>query len=977
MEEELYDEFGNLIGDPLDSDAESEVEYGSDSDDSGSRSDATSEEEDDEPEKADENGPEDSMDVDEPSALTTTSLSSTFPDTQTIIAHPYDQARDEPVLKPETKKKVKVDFTDSIRNENEEASDELISDKLPELTYSREYMINTMNALPERIRNIAVVGGLHSGKTSLIDTLVVETHNITLGTTLKSTKPLRYTDNHKLEIDRQMSLKLTPISLLLADISGKSHVLNLIDCPGHPNFMDETIAALQAVDGAILVVDVVEGLTPSAKAIITEVISRNLPLTVAINKIDRLILELQLTPADAYYKIKYILDDINYYISENEYVFGYNWPTTMSPRLNNVIFAASAQLVSFTTKSFANLYYSSLDFQSIEFDRFTAALWGDIYYNPTTRKFSKSSDGGNLPRSFVHFVMEPLYKLFTYSLTSDSTDSKALSTLLWDNFNISLHKLYYKKDPQVLLREVLLRVLGGSRGLVDLLVSSVVPPSGSSDQLEAIITKLSETTDAESFYAVVRVVLGTLRVGSKIKVLGENYQQDEDDSKIETVDEIFLPGGRYRVPIQRAGPGSIVLVSGIDSIVTKAASICSVDNKQPTPRNKFHYGAKSVFKVAIEPEIPAELPKLLDGFRKLNKSYLSLEIKVEESGEHVLLAPGELYLDCVLHDLRKFFTDDLDIKVSDPMTRFAETCDETSVTKIPVATPSKRCEISIIAEPMDAKVGRAIESGKISLSQPTKTTAKILRNEFGWDALAARSLWSFGPEDIKFPSILLDDTLEGETDKEALYSVKDFINTGFNLGINEGPLCEEPIRNTKFRILDAVLSGSGVQKSGSQIIPMTRNAVHTGILTATPRLLEPVYRIVTTSKYVAIGAVEIIVKKRRGRITKNFPVPGTDLYEVEGYVPVIESVGLETDIRLQTQGQAMCFLEFDRWSKVPGDPLDSECFLPTLKPVPRASLARDFVMKTRRRKGLSGEPSLQKYIDPDLYDKLKESGVIS
>lgn len=969
--DELYDEFGNLIGDPMDSDADSVEEQYSDID-----SDDESQSEQDSPSDAESQS--EAMDVDETSSALTTkdTLASAFPQAHTIIARPYDEAPDEPVLKPETRKKVKVDFTDSIRNDNDTITNEEIAEKLPELVYSREYMVNTMDSLPDRIRNVAVIGGLHSGKTSLIDTLVLETHNIELGTSLKSFKPLRFTDNHKLEIDRQMSLKLSPITLLLPDIKDRSYIFNFIDCPGHPNFADETTAALLAVDGAVLVIDVVEGLTSRAKSLITEVLRRNLPLTVAVNKVDRLILELRLNPADAYNKIKYILDDINCFISENEYLATYTWPTFISPNFNNVIFAASNQLITFTTKSFAKLYYDNLDLQSIEFEKFTRALWGDVYYNTATKKFSKSSDGGNLPRSFVHFIMEPLYKLFTYSLTSD-TKGLLLSTLLWDNFNITLHKQFYKKDPQILLREVLLRVFSGSRGLVDVLANSIPSPITSAlSELKAVIIKLTESSNAESFYAIVRIILGTIKSGSKIKVLGENYSQDEEDSKVETVDEIFLPGGRYRVPIKQAGPGSVVIVSGIDSIVSKSASICSVDNKDPAPIEKVRYGDKSVFKVAVEPENPAELPKLLDGFRKLNKSYLALEIKVEESGEHVLLAPGELYLDCVLHDLRKFFTDDLDIKVSDPMARFAETCDDTSVTKIPVATPSKKFEISIIAEPMDSKVGRAIENGKINLSQPIKTTAKILRNEFGWDALAARSLWSFGPEDTKFPSVLLDDNIEADTDKEALYSVKDFINIGFNLGINEGPLCEEPIRNTKFRILDAVLSGSGVQKSGSQIIPMTRNAVHTGVLTATPRLLEPVYKVVATSKYVAIGAIEMIVKKRRGRITRNFPIPGSDLYELEGYVPVIESVGLETDIRLQTQGQAMCFLEFDRWSKVPGDPLDSECFLPTLKPVPRASLARDFVMKTRKRKGLSGEPSLQKYIDPEQYDKLKESGVI-
>ena len=61
---------------------------------------------------------------------------------------------------------------------------------------------------------------------------------------------------------------------------------------------------------------------------------------------------------------------------------------------------------------------------------------------------------------------------------------------------------------------------------------------------------------------------------------------------------------------------------------------------------------ESVMKVAIEPIIPSELPKMLEGIRKCNKSYPLLETKVEESGEHILIGTGESHLDAILHDLR-------------------------------------------------------------------------------------------------------------------------------------------------------------------------------------------------------------------------------------------------------------------------------------------------------------------------------------
>lgn len=61
--------------------------------------------------------------------------------------------------------------------------------------------------------------------------------------------------------------------------------------------------------------------------------------------------------------------------------------------------------------------------------------------------------------------------------------------------------------------------------------------------------------------------------------------------------------------------------------------------------------------IVVEPVNPSELPKMLDGLRKVNKSYPLLNTRVEESGEHVVLGTGELYLDCVMHDLRKMYSE--------------------------------------------------------------------------------------------------------------------------------------------------------------------------------------------------------------------------------------------------------------------------------------------------------------------------------
>lgn len=85
---------------------------------------------------------------------------------------------------------------------------------------------------------------------------------------------------------------------------------------------------------------------------------------------------------------------------------------------------------------------------------------------------------------------------------------------------------------------------------------------------------------------------------------------------------------------------------------------------------------------------------------------------------------------------------------------------------------------------------------------------------------------------------------------------------------------------------------------------------------------------------------------------------GTPLYTVQALIPVIDACGFETDLRTHTQGQAFCQQTFDSWQIVPGDPLDQRMPLRTLEPATGPALARDFMVKTRRRKVFLSFPSL-------------------
>jgi U5 small nuclear ribonucleoprotein component len=204
-----------------------------------------------------------------------------------------------------------------------------------------------------------------------------------------------------------------------------------------------------------------------------------------------------------------------------------------------------------------------------------------------------------------------------------------------------------------------------------------------------------------------------------------------------------------------------------------------------------------------------------------------------------------------------------------------------------------------------------------------------------------------------------------------ILQAKDSIVQGFQWASKEGPLCEEPIRNVKFKILHAVIAEDALSRSGTQVIPTSRRVAYSAFLTATPRLMEPMYQVEMLAPLDVAPAIYKVLARRRGHVTSEKPKPGTPLYIIRALLPVIDSFGFETDLRTTTQGHAFGVATFDHWAVVPGDPLDKSIILRPLEPASMGQLARDFMVKTRRRKGLSEDVAVTKFFDDELLQHLQ------
>lgn len=936
MEEELFDEFGNLI-EPNGQPEPHTVAVPASQDDDH-----------------DEDMGQGAGDEENSRALITRDTNINLADVDILVETDNTQSLNEPLIKPEESQYNPKKYINSMMKSKT---------ILPQVTYNREYMVS-MCSIPERIRNVALIGPTNSGKTSLADLIVMEFHKINslvgVNQSVKQGwKHLKFMDSFKQELERNISIKLNSITVLATDVNDKSMVLNLIDTPGHVNFMDEVAIALDACENVIICVDVIEGMTAVVEQLIKQSMKRGKEIIFIFNKIDRLILDLKLSPQDSYLKLLHLVASINQYV--NYLSRKLERPTMrFSPELNNIIFASSKLGFTFTLEEFVHRHYKEKIPIYKDRQDFIEILWGEEH--------------------FIKFVLDPIYKVITHTLTYD--DPIALVTKL-----IDLHILPKKtkipkqlQDPQPILKFVMQNFMDNRQLGLYSAIQSMFPPS-SKVVSQGMITHALKVMDyCGDEYCLVKVQANELKVGSTFRILSENEDDDDDDEDIQdfNVEEIMLMDGQYCIPLEIAYPGQIVLMkSDLKDRIVKCGTIYSC-NKEDIPKSmrlfELDYINKSYFKIIIAPLQPRELPKLIAALDKINKYYPGVIIRVEESGEHVVLGTGELYMDCLLYDLREVYGK-MEIKVSSPMTVFSESCEGESFAAIPVETMDSTIKLSVGASRMDLPVVKDISHGELTLGNDTKQLSRILRTKYGWDSLTARNVWSFHSTNV-----LIDDTLPDETNKDELKEFQDVIKQGFYWAVKEGPLCGEPIFGVQFKLLEFENSNDG--KYGinmNQLIPTIRKACYIALMTASPVLLEPIYEvsIVTRNEYMEIVS-QLFGKRRGGIIIDSKPIAGSPFVEIRAHLPIIESIGFEIDLRLVTKGQSTCQLQYinEIWKRVPGNVMDQDSIIPKLKPAARDALARDFVMKTRRRRGEQDPPSLTKYLEPDLYQELVQSGLI-
>merc|ERR1712176_1482633 len=201
--------------------------------------------------------------------------------------------------------------------------------------------------------------------------------------------------------------------------------------------------------------------------------------------------------------------------------------------------------------------------------------------------------------------------------------------------------------------------------------------------------------------------------------------------------------GRYTEQVSDVPAGNTCALIGVDQYILKSGTICSEDDACTIKTMKF--SVSPVVRCAVEPKNQADLPKLVEGMKRLAKSDPMVLCYAEESGEHIIAASGELHLEICLQDLQNDFMG-TEVKVSDPVVSFRETCTAKSSQTCLAKSPNKHNRLYLEADTITPELCLAIDNGDIKAGMESKAMGRTLADNYGWDVSEARKIWAFGPE---------------------------------------------------------------------------------------------------------------------------------------------------------------------------------------------------------------------------------------
>jgi len=526
---------------------------------------------------------------------------------------------------------------------------------------------------PTHIRNTSIIAHVDHGKTTLSDSLLAAAGIISEQTAGQKL----FLDSWELEQKRQMTVFASNISLAHV-YQGEDFLINLIDTPGHIDFSGAVTRSLRAVDGALVVVDAVEGPMTQTETVLMQALRERVKPLLYINKVDRLIKEIKLTPEAIQGKFAKIIARVNgliekYAPPEHKK----DWQVKVED--DRVAFGSALH------KWGLNLTHMKA--KGITFKDIIEAYTGE--FEDMAKKVEALSKKAPL--------QEPILDMFCQHLPNPLEAQPFRQSQIWPG------------DPNSEVGQAMARV--DPKGPLLMCISTI------------------EVDPRTGVVAIGRVFSGTVEKGKQIGLITSHQGG--------IIQQVYMSMATDRVIVDRVPAGNIAAIGGISGMhVGETIADAGI---QTQAFEGLKYVSDPVVTVAVEPEDIKDLPLFDKVIHKLTLEDPNLRFTInKESGEYLLSGMGELHLEVTAYRMQEA---KLKVKTGKPIVIYRETINHDYQGR-PVMgkSPNKHSRLWVTLQKLPDEVIEAIKMGKVSEMQSRDERAKTLRTQFGWDTDDARNV---------------------------------------------------------------------------------------------------------------------------------------------------------------------------------------------------------------------------------------------
>lgn len=432
------------------------------------------------------------------------------------------------------------------------------------------------------IRNIATSAHIHHGKTAFTDNLLAAAGKIA-AKNAGSLEEGMQTWQHADEQERLMTVDAANVSMV-HEFGGEEYLINLIDTPGHVDFGGNVTRAMRAIDGTVVLVCASEGIMPQTETVLRQALRERVKPILFINKVDRLIKELKVTPEQMQERFKKIINDFNTLVAQiAEPEFKQKWQASVMD--GSVAFGSARDNWALT----------------IPFMKKKGITFGDIYkiYDETLSE-EERKDWVWKNASLFDAMMDVVVKHLPNPVEAQSYRIGRI----------------WRGDKESELGKQLLSC----------------DPKGES---AFVITKIVIDPRYGKEISAGRLFSGSLKVGQEVYMNLAGTKQ--------RIQQILVYDGIKPEQVEEISAGNVFAIAGIASEVGETISVNPIE-----PFESITHLFEPVVTKSIAPKKTADLPKIIEVLRQVGKEDPSLRIEInEETGESLISGMGELHLEII------------------------------------------------------------------------------------------------------------------------------------------------------------------------------------------------------------------------------------------------------------------------------------------------------------------------------------------